>query len=153
PAATTAAAIVDGALAQVDRRGRAVEIDVPDGLPAVVTDASLAQRVLANVVTNACRFSPLEQPVRVRVGAVGGDLEILVIDRGPGMSREKRDVVLAAFEHLSGAQLTVGLNLTVASGLARLLGGRLMFEDTPGGGLTVGVELPLEPPAPVPATT
>jgi two-component system sensor histidine kinase KdpD len=40
--------------------------------------------------------------------------------------------------------LNAGLNLTVASGLTQLLGGRILFEDTPGGGLTVAVELPLK---------
>ena len=40
--------------------------------------------------------------------------------------------------------MNAGLNLTVASGFIRLLGGRLHFEDTPGGGLTVAVELPVE---------
>ena len=40
-------------------------------------------------------------------------------------------------------QLDAGLNLTVASGFAQLLGGRMLFEDTPGGGLTVAIELPI----------
>jgi two-component system sensor histidine kinase KdpD len=60
------------------------------------------------------------------------------------MDQRQRDVVLAPFERLRGEQLNAGLNLTVASGFAQLLGGRLHFEDTPGGGLTVAVELPLD---------
>ena len=59
------------------------------------------------------------------------------------MTQEQRDVILAPFERLSGAQLNAGLNLTVASGFMQKLGGRLHFEDTPGGGLTVAIELPL----------
>jgi two-component system, OmpR family, sensor histidine kinase KdpD len=140
-------AIVSGALAQVDRRERSVEVDVLADLPALVTDPALATRIVANVVTNACRFSPLDQPVRIRAGRIGDVVEVLVVDRGPGMTRDQRAVVLAPFDHLSGAQLATGLNLTVASGLAQLLSGRLNFEDTPGGGLTVGVELPLESPS------
>jgi two-component system sensor histidine kinase KdpD len=57
-----------------------------------------------------------------------------------------RDAVLAPFDRLSGDQLNAGLNLTVASGFTQLLGGRLLFEDTPGGGLTVAVELPVRGP-------
>jgi two-component system sensor histidine kinase KdpD len=70
---------------------------------------------------------------------------LLVIDRGPGMTVAQRETVLAPFDHLSGEQMNVGLNLTVAAGFTRLLGGRLHFEDTPGGGLTVAVELPMTP--------
>ena len=147
PETVSVGAIVDGALAQVDRRERSVEVDVPDDLPTLVTDVGLATRIVANVVTNACRFSPLDQPVRIRAGRVGDVVEVLVVDRGPGMTRDQREVVLAPFDHLSGAQLAAGLNLTVASGFAQLLEGRLNFEDTPGGGLTVGVELPLESPS------
>jgi two-component system sensor histidine kinase KdpD len=56
--------------------------------------------------------------------------------------------VLAPFNRLSGDQLDAGLNLTVASGITQLLGGRIFFEDTPGGGLTVAVELPLSETSP-----
>jgi two-component system sensor histidine kinase KdpD len=103
--------------------------------------------VVANVVSNACRFGPINQPVVIKAGVIGDFVEILVIDRGPGMSVDQRDVILAPFKRLSGAQLTAGLTLTVASGFMQLLGGRLHFEDTPGGGLSVAIELPLHAPA------
>jgi two-component system sensor histidine kinase KdpD len=137
-------ALVKGAIAKVDTRGRRIEQEIATDLPPLFTDPVLAQRVLANVLSNACRFSPLDSPVAVKVGAVGDLIELLVIDQGPGMNQQQRDVVLAPFERLRGEQLNAGLNLTVASGFARLLGGRLHFEDTPSGGLTVAVELPLD---------
>jgi two-component system sensor histidine kinase KdpD len=102
------------------------------------------QRVIANVVSNACRFGPVDRPVLIKAGVVGDRIELLVIDRGPGMSAAQRDVVLAPFDRLSGDQLNAGLNLTVASGFMQVLGGRLHFEDTPGGGLTVAIELSLD---------
>ncbi len=99
--------------------------------------AYLAQRALANVITNACRFGPIDEPVRVRA-AIVGDLRRDPRDRpGAGHARAQREVVAAPFQHLSGAQLNAGINLTVAAGFVQLLGGRLYFEDTPGGGLTV----------------
>jgi two-component system sensor histidine kinase KdpD len=136
-------ALVKGAIAKVDSRGRTIEQEIAPHLPPLFTDPVLAQRVLANVLSNACRFSPLDSPVAVKVGVVGDLIELLVIDQGPGMDQQQRDVVLAPFERLRGEQLNAGLNLTVASGFAQLLGGRLHFEDTPGSGLTVAVELPL----------
>ena len=130
-------------IANVDTRGRAVDFDVASDLPAVTTDPVLAQRVLANVVSNACRFGPADKPVTIKAGVVGDFVELLVVDRGPGMPVALRQAVLAPFDRLSGEQLNAGLNLTVASGFTQLLGGRLLFEDTPGGGLTVAVELPV----------
>ena len=136
--------LVRSAIAKVDARGRRIDRDFANELPPLHTDPVLAQRVLANVLSNACRFGPIDEPVNVKVGVVGDLIELLVIDRGPGMDQQQRDVVLAPFERLRGEQLNAGLNLTVASGFAQLLGGRLHFEDTPGGGLTVAVELPLD---------
>jgi two-component system sensor histidine kinase KdpD len=140
-------AVMTSALAHVDTRGRTVDCDVASDLPPVITDAVLVQRVIANIVSNACRFGPVDQPVIIKAGVVGDFVEVLVVDRGPGMPTALRDAVLAPFDRLSGDQLNAGLNLTVASGFTQLLGGRLLFEDTPGGGLTVAVELPVTGPS------
>jgi two-component system sensor histidine kinase KdpD len=127
----------------VDTRGRRVECDVALELPPLFTDPVLVQRLIGNIVSNACRFGPVDQPVTIKAGVVGDYLQLLVVDRGPGMPDPLREAVLAPFDRLSGAQLNAGLNLTVASGFTQLLGGRLLFEDTPGGGLTVAVDLPI----------
>ena len=140
-------AVLAMAIASVDARGRTVECDVADDLPGLHTDPVLVQRVIFNIVSNACRFSPVDKPVNVKARVVGDFVEVLVVDRGPGMPESLREAVLAPFHRLSGEQLNAGLNLTVASGFTQLLGGRILFEDTPGGGLTVAVELPFVLPA------
>ena len=140
-------AVMTSALAHVDTRGRTVDCDIASDLPPVITDPVLVQRVIANIVSNACRFGPVDQPVTLKAGVVGDFVELLVSDRGPGMPTALREAVLAPFDRLSGDQLNAGLNLTVASGFTQLLGGRLLFEDTPGGGLTVAVELPVTEPS------
>jgi two-component system sensor histidine kinase KdpD len=138
--------VMRNAIANVDARGRTIESDVPDHLPELISDPVLVQRVIANIVSNACRFGPLDKPVTIKVGVVGDFVEVLVVDRGPGMPVALRDAVVAPFHRLSGDQLNAGLSLTVASGFTQLLGGRILFEDTPGGGLTVAVELPVKAP-------
>jgi len=140
-------AVMTSALAHVDTRGRTVDCEIASDLPPVITDPVLVQRVIANIVSNACRFGPVDQPVTIKAGVVGAFVEWLVVDRGPGMPTALREAVLAPFDRLSGDQLNAGLNLTVASGFTQLLGGRLLFEDTPGGGLTVAVELPVTGPS------
>jgi len=139
--------VMRNAITNVDTRGRTVESNVPNDLPELTSDPVLVQRVIANILSNACRFGPLDKPVTVKAGVVGDFVEVLVVDRGPGMPEALRDAVVAPFHRLSGDQLNAGLSLTVASGFAQLLGGRILFEDTPGGGLTVAVELPVKVPS------
>ncbi len=135
--------LVGRALNGVDTRGRAVRVEIPPEAAPILTDAHCAQRIIENVLSNACRFSPLDQPVHVKGGAVGELYELMVVDRGPGISPTQRDVILAPFRRLSGEQLTAGLNLTVAAGLSELLGATLLLDDTPGGGLTVTIDFPI----------
>jgi len=139
--------VMRNAITNVDTRGRTVESDVPNDLPELISDPVLVQRVISNIVSNACRFGPLDKPVTIKARVVGDFVEVLVVDRGPGMPVALRDAVLAPFHRLSGDQLNAGLSLTVASGFTQLLGGRILFEDTPGGGLTVAVEIPMKAPA------
>jgi two-component system sensor histidine kinase KdpD len=139
--------VIATALSSVDTRGRSLECDVPSDIPTFYTDPVLVQRLIANIVSNACRFGPADKPVTIKAGVVNEFVELLVVDRGPGMPVALREAVLAPFDRLSGAQLNAGLSLTVASGFTQLLGGRLLFEDTPGGGLTVAVDLPVGSPS------
>jgi len=48
--------LVASALETIDTYGRVLAIDLPDDLPLIETDPDLAERVIANVVSNACRF-------------------------------------------------------------------------------------------------
>jgi two-component system sensor histidine kinase KdpD len=133
--------LVASALETIDTYGRVLAIDLPDDLPLIETDPDLAERVIANVVSNACRFGPPDQPIRINGGTTGHGLELLVIDRGPGIPEKKRAAIMASFQDLNDERSGAGLGLSVAAGFMALLGGELRFDDTPGGGLTVAVEL------------
>jgi two-component system sensor histidine kinase KdpD len=137
--------LVASALETIDTQGRRLEINLPDDLPVLRTDPDLYERVVANVVSNACRFSPPDHPVRIRAGVSPGNVDLLVIDCGPGIHESERQSILAPFQRLNDEGSGAGLGLTVASGFVNLLGGNLRFEDTPGGGLTVVIELRQEP--------
>jgi two-component system sensor histidine kinase KdpD len=71
-------------------------------------------------------------------------VRLYVIDHGRGIQPRHRQVVLQPFHRLSDstANSGVGLGLAIASGLTEAMGGNLRLHDTPGGGLTVAVELP-----------
>jgi two-component system sensor histidine kinase KdpD len=133
--------LVASALETIDSQGRVFDIELADDIPLISTDPDLAERVIANIVSNACRFGPPDQPIRICGGATGEGVELLVIDRGPGIPEKKRVALMASFQNLSDERSGAGLGLSVASEIMTLLGGELRFEDTPGGGLTVAIDL------------
>jgi two-component system sensor histidine kinase KdpD len=146
-------AVVDRALASMDEPERSrVELDWPDDVPPVVADPGLLERVVANLVGNAVRHAPAGA-VTLSAGALDGRVELRVTDRGPGVAQADRDRVFEPFQRLGDAPAGqgVGLGLAVARGLAEAMGGSLIAEDTPGGGLTMVVSLDAAPvgnPAP-----
>ncbi|MGB3762669.1 MAG: ATP-binding protein [Ornithinimicrobium sp.] len=117
-------------------------LDVDEPAPVVRTDAGLLERVVANLVSNAVRVSDGE-PVRVMAHVLATTVEVMVVDRGPGVPAEQRERMFEPFQRLGDATPGgLGLGLAVAWGLAEAIGGQLSAEDTPGGGLTMVLSLP-----------
>lgn len=135
--------VVPSAVRSLGAGAAAVEIDVPESLPRVLADAGLLERALANIVGNAVRYSPPGQRVRVLAGAVDGQVDVRVVDRGAGVLEPKREEMFFPFQRLgdSGEDGGVGLGLAVAKGFVEAMGGAIEAEDTPGGGLTMVVRL------------
>jgi two-component system sensor histidine kinase KdpD len=125
-----------------------VILDLPDSLPLVATDAGLLERVIANLVANALRFSPeIAVEIQGRVDpSDGATVELAIIDHGPGVAAADRERIFEPFQRLgdrigSRYGTGVGLGLAVARGLTEAMGGQLRATDTPGGGLTMTVVL------------
>ncbi|ACZ22607.1 osmosensitive K+ channel signal transduction histidine kinase [Sanguibacter keddieii DSM 10542] len=120
-----------------------VDLDVPDNLPLVLTDAGLLERAVANVVANAVRFSPAGVPVLVTASARPGEVEIRVVDRGPGLDDDRKQRMFEPFQRLGDTSPDgLGLGLAVAQGLVRAVGATVVVDDTPGGGLTMVLTVP-----------
>ncbi|MYS87789.1 sensor histidine kinase [Embleya scabrispora] len=121
-----------------------VRLSLPDTLPTVRADAELLERVVANLVENAVLHTPARTPVVVLAEAVRDRVELRVVDRGPGLPDEAKDRVFEAFARHGDAPRShgVGLGLAVARGFTEAMGGSLVAEDTPGGGLTMVLTLP-----------
>ncbi|MEV7014027.1 sensor histidine kinase KdpD [Streptosporangium sp. NPDC051022] len=122
-----------------------VEGDIPADLPEVLADPALVERILVNVMSNAVRYSPSGEKVLVTASSYGGDVEVRVIDRGPGIPRDAHDRVFMPFQRLGDRDnhTGVGLGLALSRGLAEAMGGKLAPEETPGGGLTMILTLPV----------
>ncbi len=144
--------VVGPALANVpeDR----VRVSIPPNLPAVEADPGLLERVLANIVENAVRYAPDSTvEITASAGGTGRALvdgfpasELRVIDHGGGVSPGDVAAMFRPFQRLDDAPsggAGVGLGLAVAKGFTEVMGGVLDAEQTPGGGLTLVIRLPL----------
>ncbi|MFI6325078.1 DUF4118 domain-containing protein [Nonomuraea sp. NPDC050556] len=126
-------------LADVLPHDLAFTVEAPADLPPFMADPALLERVLANLVSNGVRYSP----VVVTASAHGSLVEIRVIDRGPGIPAEAHERVFLPFQRLGDRDnhTGVGLGLALSRGLTEAMGGTLLPEETPGGGLTMTVSL------------
>lgn len=117
-----------------------VKVDI--GECAAMADAGLLERVIANLLDNALRYGA-DGPVRVNAGQVGEHTLISVIDHGPGVPRGAEEQLFEPFQRLGDriSRSGVGLGLSVARGFVEAMGGAISATDTPGGGLTILVEL------------
>ena len=131
-----------------------VTVVTTGGLPPMIADPALLERVLVNLLSNAIRYSPAGTPPEVTASTLGDQVEIRVIDHGPGIPESDRDRIFAPSERLGstvGAALPAGtpasggagLGLTLARGLVEAMHGTLTPEETPGGGLTMTISLPV----------
>ncbi|MFJ6760689.1 ATP-binding protein [Streptomyces sp. NPDC091273] len=124
-----------------------VDLDIPETLPMVAVDRGLLERAVANVVENAVKYSPAGECVLVAASALRDRVELRVVDRGPGVPDEAKDRIFEPFQRHGDAPrgAGVGLGLAVARGFTEAVGGTLSAEDTPGGGLTMVLTLPVAP--------
>ncbi|MDT5388290.1 MAG: two-component system, OmpR family, sensor histidine kinase KdpD [Mycobacterium sp.] len=118
-----------------------VKVEVDDAV--VLADAGLLERVLVNLIDNALRYAH-DSVVRVNAGRIGGRVLINVVDEGPGIPRGTEEQLFEPFQRLGDQDNStgVGLGLSVASGFIEAMGGNVAATDTPGGGLTIVVDLP-----------
>jgi two-component system sensor histidine kinase KdpD len=130
------------ALSGVDDR-RQIEVDVDEQLEAVRADVGLLERVVANVVDNALRHGGGD--VAVRASAHADRVELRVVDHGKGLPKGAAELVFAPFQRLGDRDAApgVGLGLSVAKGFTEAMDGTIKAEDTPGGGLTIVIALPV----------
>ena len=115
--------------------------------PVVRADPDRVLQVVANLLSNALKFSPAETRIEVRVEAFADHASVSVIDRGPGVPDAFRSRLFEKFAQADGSDSRrhggTGLGLAISREIADLHGGALVHLPTPGGGATFRLDLPL----------
>lgn len=119
---------------------------LPEGL-TVSGDESRLRQVLANLLSNAAKFSGAGTQVEVRVERVSSWVRFSVADHGPGISEEFRSRIFQKFAQADSSDTRMkggtGLGLSITKALVESHHGEIGFESSPGKGATFHFRLPL----------
>jgi signal transduction histidine kinase len=132
-----------------------LSVSVAPGLPAFQFDPDLIAQVLANLVSNAIKFTPAGGSVTLRAARGGINMVVIAVeDTGVGLTAEARGRIFTPFERVPNAlhATGTGLGLAISQAIVQRHGGRIAVESEPGKGSVFKFELPLKfEPAPAPA--
>jgi signal transduction histidine kinase len=128
-----------------------VDFEVPESVAPmeVLTDPSVVEQVVLNLVDNACKYARTAADRRIHVEAsCGRDVAALrVRDHGPGISPDERRRLFQPFrksaKDAAGSAPGVGLGLSLSRRLARSMGGDLRLDETVEDGACFVLTLPL----------
>ena len=127
--------------------GHTLRVQLPDApLPAVEADRERLMQLFGVLFSNACSYAPANTPVELFARCAKRAVLLGVADHGPGVPDADKARVFERFFRGSadrGDKSHFGLGLSVAAQLAKLHGGALSCSDTPGGGATFTLTLPL----------
>ncbi|MFH1981700.1 MAG: response regulator [Pseudomonadota bacterium] len=120
---------------------------VADDLPVVLADRRNMEEVMANLITNAIKYTPDAGVVTVAAAAAAGTLTIRVSDTGFGIADSEKNRVFDRFYRIKNEQTRyiqgTGLGLSIVRGIIDAHDGHIAVEDGPNGGTTFRVSLPV----------
>lgn len=118
-----------------DQKKIRVEQDLPDPLPQVLADSEKTSWVLANLVSNAIRYSPENSSVRVMLSKKENVLEFLVKDEGQGIDPQYKDRIFDRYFRVPGSQKGgTGLGLAISKEFIEAQGGQISVASNIGEG-------------------
>jgi signal transduction histidine kinase len=150
PEPTGAASLIEEAVrtmrAQFEVRRQALHLQIEADLPEVDADRDRIRQVLVNLLTNANEYCPEGAQIEVKARRADAEIEIDVIDDGPGIPTEQLEHIFERFTRGDAGETQrvggTGLGLAISKSLIELHGGAIGAESTPGNGSIFRIRLP-----------
>ena len=143
---TLATDAVHDAQSIAPQRNITLEVFDGPGTPEVVGDEARLRQVLGNLVANALQHTPVRAGITVRVGTVGNEAVLEVVDQGPGMDQQDAQRVFERFYRTDSSRTRssggTGLGLSIVDSLVHAHNGTVTVTTAPGRGCRFRVALP-----------
>jgi signal transduction histidine kinase len=150
--AAVISAVVSANAELASKRGHTVTLDLERGLPEVAAIGWLISEVVANLLTNAVKYTPEGGRIAIRAFSSGGRVHVEVRDNGIGISAEDQKLLFREFGRVRRKSRTgervpgIGLGLSIVKRIVEMHGGRVHLESEPDRGSTFSFEIPACPP-------
>jgi signal transduction histidine kinase len=126
--------------------GREILLSLPEQPLTTMADPAKAERIVANLLSNAAKFSPADTPIRIALAADEETLTITVSDEGPGIPAAHLDRIFDRFYQVEAVATReaggFGIGLSLVRRFAEAHGGTVEVSTAPGAGATFVVRLP-----------
>ncbi len=150
PEPTGAASLVEDAArtmrAQFDSRRQELRLEIEPDLPWIEADRDRIRQVLVNLLTNANEYCPEGAHIGVKARQMDAEVEIDVIDDGPGIPTQQLEHIFERFTRGDAGETQrvggTGLGLAISKSLIELHGGTIAADSAPGSGSTFCIRLP-----------
>ena len=125
-----------------------LKLEMDPWLPHVHADRDRLMQVIVNLISNAVKFcDDAKGEVSILAGQMGGRLFIGVLDNGPGVPKNDRQLIFEKFQEASEPQADrprgTGLGLAISRQIVEHFGGRIWVEDAPDGGAAFCLTMPV----------
>lgn len=133
----------------LEASGKSLQLALPDAPVWVYGDRRRLEQALLNLLSNAHRFAPVGEPIRLTVEVDGRDVLWSVADRGPGITTEDQSRLFERFftrASDSAGRSGTGLGLPIALAIAQAHGGTIGVVSAVGSGSTFTLRVPVEGP-------
>jgi signal transduction histidine kinase len=117
-------------------RNVGIHVEVPDDLPLLLIDTEKLERVIANLLDNALKYTPNNQNITIVAEQADGVVVVSIIDAGPGIPEEERERIFERFTQVAGSSPSrrgFGLGLTFCRLTIEAHGGEIWVEPGPEG--------------------
>lgn len=133
---------------RVEKKEQTLTLQIDEMLSDVFFDADKIEKILYNLLSNACKFTDKNGKIDVQIMLTGDhNLEILVSDNGIGISQEDQQKIFDRFFRIEQKSYQkvdgTGIGLALTKELVKLYGGEISLESQEGVGSTFMINLPL----------